>query len=328
LKKVHEGFSALDELALIAVPIALRDRFVVIDDIERKHASLSVDEVLGFVDEYSQNFGTRFLLILNSDQFSSPTDSSLWAAFREKVIEEELRFTPTPGEAFDIAVPDLNSPYRAMAKTAVDACGINNIRVIRQAYRLVVRLLGTAGDMPPAIQARTVPSIVLISALANKAIKDGPTLEYVAGYNRGSGDVVKRYLEQKGDASKEKAEDSTPAAWKVLLSKLGINSSDEFEELVVAFLCDGRHDAKAIEAIVHKRLGERVTARRFDGQVAELQVRAATLNRFSMLAGQSHLYVIKATCPATQPTRHHPNQPACVAPACFSWPDTASCAAG
>ena len=33
-----------------------------------------------------------------------------------------------------------------------------------------------------------------------------------------------------------------------------------------------------------KRLGERVTARRFDGQVAELQVRAAILNRFSMLA--------------------------------------------
>ena len=112
LKKVHEGFSALDELALVAVPVALRNRFVVVDDIERKHASLSVDEVLGFVDEYSQNFGTRFLLILNSDQFSAPTDSTLWAAFREKVVEEELRFTPTPGEAFDIAVPNLNSPYR------------------------------------------------------------------------------------------------------------------------------------------------------------------------------------------------------------------------
>lgn len=250
LEKVHKGFSALDELALVAVPVALRNRFVVIDDIERKHASLSVDEVLGFVDEYSQNFGTRFLLILNSDQFSAPTDSTLWTTFREKVVEEELRFTPTHGESFDIAVPNLDSPYRATARTAVDACGITNIRVIRQAYRLVVRLLGATGDMPLAIQARTVPSIVLISALANKAIKDGPSLEYVAGYNRGSSDFVRRYLGQEGDASKDKADDSTPAAWKVLLSKLGINSSDEFEELVVAFVCDGKHDAKAIEAIV------------------------------------------------------------------------------
>ncbi|MEJ8676967.1 IS5/IS1182 family transposase, partial [Chromobacterium amazonense] len=32
-----------------------------------------------------------------------------------------------------------------------------------------------------------------------------------------------------------------------------------------------------------KRLAERVTARRFDSQVAELQVRAAILNHFSML---------------------------------------------
>lgn len=250
LKKVHEGFSALDEIALVAVPVALRNRFVVVDDIERKHASLSVDEVLGFVDEYSQNFGTRFLLILNSDQLSASNDSELWAAFREKVVEEEFRFTSTPGEAFDIAVPNLNSPYRATARAAVDACGITNIRVIRQAYRLVIRLLGATKDMSLAIQARTVSSIVLISALANKAIKDGPTLEYVAGYNRSSSDFVRRLLGQEGDSSKDQAEDSTPAAWKVLLSKLGISSSDEFEELVVAFVRDGKHDAKAIEAII------------------------------------------------------------------------------
>ncbi|WP_261530891.1 hypothetical protein, partial [Burkholderia multivorans] len=191
-----------------------------------------------------------FLLILNSDQFSPSADGALWTAFREKVVEEELRFTPTPGEAFDIAVPALNSPYRAVARAAVDACGITNIRVIRQAYRLVVRLLGATEDMPDAIQARTVPSIVLISALANKAIKDGPTLEYVAGYNRDSSNFVRRYRGQEGDASKEKVEDATPAAWQVLLSKLGINAADEFEELVVAFVRDGRHDAKAIEAVV------------------------------------------------------------------------------
>ncbi|MBA4710050.1 P-loop NTPase fold protein [Aquitalea aquatica] len=250
LKKVHEGFSALDELTLVAVPVALRNRFVVVDDIERKHASLSVDEVLGFVDEYSQNFGTRFLLILNADQFSLSADTELWTTFREKVVEEELRFTPTPEEAFDIAVPDLTSPYRKMARTAVEACGITNIRIIRKAYRHVVRLLGETGDMPLAIQARTVPSIVLISAIANKAIKNGPTLEYVAGYNRGDGEFIKHYIEQKSDVSKESGEESTPAAWKVLLSKLGINSSGEFEELVVAFVRDGSHDANAVEAII------------------------------------------------------------------------------
>jgi hypothetical protein len=47
----------------------------------------------------------------------------------------------------------------------------------------------------------------------------------------------------------------------------------------------GYHRRSLVETKMYcfKLLGERVTARRFDGQVAELQVRAAILNRFSML---------------------------------------------
>ncbi|MDF0605743.1 transposase [Neisseriaceae bacterium TC5R-5] len=45
------------------------------------------------------------------------------------------------------------------------------------------------------------------------------------------------------------------------------------------------HRRSLVETKMHcfKRLGERVMARCFNGQVAELQVRAAILNRFSML---------------------------------------------
>ncbi|OHX19370.1 IS5 family transposase [Chromobacterium sphagni] len=47
----------------------------------------------------------------------------------------------------------------------------------------------------------------------------------------------------------------------------------------------GYHRRSLVETKMHgfKLLGERVTARCFDGQVAELQVRAAILSRFSML---------------------------------------------
>jgi hypothetical protein len=39
-------------------------------------------------------------------------------------------------------------------------------------------------------------------------------------------------------------------------------------------------------------LGERMTARRFDGQLAELQVHAAILNRFSMQGRPSTVAVV------------------------------------
>jgi hypothetical protein len=252
LKKVHEGFTALDEIALIGVPLALKNRLVVIDDIERKHAKLSVDEILGFVDEYSQNFGTRFLLILNSDRFLSVDDNSLWTVFREKVVEEELRFTPTAFEAFDIAVPDTNDPYRDVAREAINACGITNIRVIRQAFRLVHRLLDPKPDLHLDILKRTVPSIILIAALQNKAIRDGPSLDFVANYNNGSDLWLERYVVAKTGADLKKNQNVVPASWKLLLSKLGIKSADEFERLVVNYVRDGKHDSVAFDEVLRQ----------------------------------------------------------------------------
>jgi Cdc6-like AAA superfamily ATPase len=63
LESFHKGFSALNEIALLAVPAILKDKVIVLDDIERKHANLSVDEVMGFIDEFTQQHGSRIILI-------------------------------------------------------------------------------------------------------------------------------------------------------------------------------------------------------------------------------------------------------------------------
>ena len=250
LKKVHPAFTAVDELALVAVPAALRNQFVVIDDLERKHAALTVDEVLGFVDEYVERFGTRFLLILNSEKLSEDQDDALWTSFREKVIDDELRLSPTAVEAFDIAIPDPSAPYRKAVKNSIEACGLTNIRVIRLAYRMVIRLLGTTPELAAPIQARTVPSIVLIAAAYNKAIKDGPDLDFIANFNRGESAWLSRYLSNRNSQPDESSEQATPASWQLLMSSLHINSADEFEELVVAYVREGRHDTEAIKRVI------------------------------------------------------------------------------
>ncbi|MBX9297176.1 KAP family NTPase [Chromobacterium vaccinii] len=250
LKKVHPAFTAVDELALVAVPAALRNQFVVIDDLERKNAALTVDEVLGFVDEYVERFGTRFLLILNSEKLSEDQDDALWTSFREKVVDDELRFSPTAIEAFDIAVSDSNAPYRASVRAAVEACGLTNIRVIRLTYRLVTQLLGTTPELAPPIQARTVPSIVLIAATYNKAIKDGPDLDFIVSFNHGGSGGLDRYLSKTTSLPDESPEKATPAGWRLLMSSLHIDLADEFEELVVAYIREGRHDIEAIKRII------------------------------------------------------------------------------
>ena len=90
---VHPTLPLAAQLAEFAVPTLLRRKFIVIDDIERKREALSTDEVLGFIDDFVQNYGCRFLLILNSDKLS---DAAAWERYREKVIDEELRLETTP----------------------------------------------------------------------------------------------------------------------------------------------------------------------------------------------------------------------------------------
>ena len=57
----------MDEFALLAVPAMAREKFIVVDDIERKHEKLTIDEVLGFIDDFTRNYGCRILLILSTD---------------------------------------------------------------------------------------------------------------------------------------------------------------------------------------------------------------------------------------------------------------------
>lgn len=250
LKKVHPAWGAMDELALIAVPAALSGKFVVIDDIERKHAALSVDEILGFVDEYTQRFGTRMLLILNSGKLSGDGDDALWATFREKVVDEELRFCPTPVEAFDIAVLGSSFPFREAVRQAAEACGLTNIRIIRKVFRVVERLLGSRADLPVAVQARTIPSIVLLAATHHNAIKDGPDFDFVENFNRRGDEWLDRYLADKRPAEAAAEAAKPPAGWTLLMSKLSINSVDEFEELVIAYLKEGKHDVAEISKVI------------------------------------------------------------------------------
>ena len=85
LEGFHRGFGALNDLNLVFAPAILRQKLIVLDDIERKHEKLDIDEVLGFIDEFTQQHGCRFILILNSDQLAK---RDVWDLLREKVVDQ------------------------------------------------------------------------------------------------------------------------------------------------------------------------------------------------------------------------------------------------
>ncbi|MBV8633192.1 MAG: NTPase KAP [Burkholderiaceae bacterium] len=253
-KGFNSAFSALDEIALLAVPAILRNRLIVLDDIERKHKDLNIEEVMGFIDEFTQMYGARVVLILNDDQLE---DKDMWDKLREKVIDHELSLETTPEEACDIALKNVPSPHGALIHEAIKTCKVNNIRIIQKMIRVVGRLLSVRTELDEDVLRRVVPSTALLAAIHYKGLQEGPDFDYVLKFN--SMAYQMRQVGKKKALGEETDEDRAEAKWNQLMGDLGINSADEYEELVVDFLKSGLVDTAKTRTILDRYVAEKET---------------------------------------------------------------------
>lgn len=250
LEGLHKSFSALGalgEFAMLLTPAILKGKVIVLDDIERKHSMLSVDEILGFIDEFTQRHQARFVLILNTDLLK---DKLLWEILREKVLDVELKLETSPEEAFEIAIELTPSRHAASIKSSVVECGLTNIRIIRKVIRSVNNILGVHVGLSDAMLARVVPSTVLLSAIHYRGIEDAPPMEFVL--SAGSAKNWVRNLnmpEQEDDGSEEVRREGR---WKGLLNRLGILGCDEFEVLIADYLESGLFEVDSISQIIDR----------------------------------------------------------------------------
>ena len=237
LKGMHRSAEAIDDIALLTLPYALGNAFVVLDDIERKHNLLEIDEILGFIDEFTAKHGTRFLLILNTDKLG---DKAIWEKFREKVIHHEIALEITPDEAFDIANSKIPSTYAAAIKQANQVMGISNIRVLLKAISFIEKLFKNHGVLEDKVQKRFVPAAFLLCALHYKVLPEGPTVDYVLGFNS----LVETATAQKS------VDDEKTQRWSRLLHQLGLFRSDKFESEVATALNTGLMDYVILDEVI------------------------------------------------------------------------------
>ncbi|TVL21136.1 hypothetical protein AYI92_06470 [Shewanella xiamenensis] len=244
--------AAVNDINLLLIaPVLLKDKVIVIDDIERKHEKLGIDEVLGFIDEYSNQYGSRFVLILNDGQLSAKDEQkTLWATFREKVIDQEIKLSTSSDEACRIALELVPSKYFEAIKKASVKCSLTNIRVITKIILFINRIIGDRNLAEP-IQSRVVPSMVFFSAIHFRGLVDGPDFNFAL--NIGDPDWY-FYSKQEGD--EPSPEEIRESNWRTLMNELGIYGCDEFEKLLVDFLESGLLDGDLIESIIERYITE------------------------------------------------------------------------
>lgn len=244
LEGVHKSFGAINDIGLLLAPAVLSEKLIVLDDIERKHDNLDIDELLGFIDEFTQHFKTRFLLILNSDQLNR---RKVWETMREKVVDEELRLITSCDEAFEIAVGLAPSPWSTAIAEASKKCGLTNIRIVRKVIKAVNRVIGKRNRVSDAVLMRVVPPTVLLAAIHYKGIEDGPDLNFVLGFGQASVNLQHFLAIQEREQTEE---EKRQTLWRTFLQELGIGSCNEFELLVVEFLQSGLFDVSKLSALI------------------------------------------------------------------------------
>ncbi|QVM89341.1 hypothetical protein JYG34_15015 [Pseudomonas entomophila] len=232
---------ASEELILLSLPKLLKNRLVVIDDIERKHKSLELDEVLGFINEYAEQHKTRFLLLLSSENLK---DSETWKALHEKVIDLEISLNPSAKEAFDIAARDFEEPHIEDAKAIIEKLNITNIRVIKKTLTALETLLHPHFPLAPATIQKTYPSTLLLTAIHYRGISSGISHDYILKHNR-----LKKLISG-GSSTPPEAE------WDALLEKVGISSTDAYQTTVIDYLNTGITNRAAIEDYIKSQLND------------------------------------------------------------------------
>lgn len=259
LEGFHKVFAALNDIGLLVAPVMLRDRILVLDDIERKNDKLGIDEVLGFIDEFTRQHGSRVVLILNDDQIDK---REIWNVLREKVIDQELRLTTSAAEAFEIGSGFVNSQWAVQIQSAIEVCGVTNIRIIRKVIKAVDRILGDRQGLSAAVLSRVIPSTVLLASTHYKGIEDGPDFEFIlsieAERNAPYARTLNAYLggKETGEEKEETQEEKRKSRWKELLDRLRIYRCDEYERLVIEFLQSGLLSVEKLTAVIDRYVEE------------------------------------------------------------------------
>jgi hypothetical protein len=237
LIKRFTGYSAEDGV-LLWVSSLVKNKLIVIDDLERKHSSLHTDEVMGFLSEYSDSHGAQFLVLLNLEKL----EDELWNTLHEKVVDGEVVLDPSSSEAFDIAANGAVDGYIALARETCSKLKLTNIRVIRKVLRVLHKIAKIAGPANTAYD-RWVPSTVLLVASHYRGTENAPSFEYITSFNTFEHAVREVNQENQEDSEKE---------WAQLLTELGIQVSDEYEAYIYEYLQSGLMDEKGIENILER----------------------------------------------------------------------------
>jgi hypothetical protein len=160
-------------------PNSVRNSLICFDDFERQK-TLKSEEILGLIAELCEERGCKVALIF--DETKLEDKAVAYRAYREKVIDFEVRYAPSVDEAFSL-VFDSKFPNRELIRSNVSDLEITNIRILLKLYRLLSQINHVTTEVHPLVMSTLVTTSVLLCWCAYAPDETKPNIEDILKWN-------------------------------------------------------------------------------------------------------------------------------------------------
>lgn len=211
---------------------------VVIDDLERRGKNLEVKDVLGLVSLLKEQKDCKVVLLLNNGSNGMED----YSTYKEKVIDREITYNPTPEECASIAYSNDINLYKLLSRHTI-SLGIKNIRILKKIERFILALIPKINGDVETISNEVAHSLTLYcwSHYAFSTDGDVPSLEYISNIKN-----IYMYDEEEGEEKR----------WINTLLKYGYKKTNELDEVLIDMVKYGYIDTNRFQIQVGIRNNE------------------------------------------------------------------------
>ena len=221
---------------------------LVIDDVDRKGSQLQLESIIGFANSLAEHTEgrTKVIFVLNEEQFADD-DSALWSRLREKFIDNEFRFHPSPGELAGLFIDD--DSVRGLIGRIHTRLNTPNIRSMRKIQSMVHRLTDYLKSKQVGLDQSEVDHVVRCAAL------------YLhSGVPIIGEDLFRIYSKNWYVRDSDPPTEQEKSLYE-LMETIEFGPDSNLDPMCIAFFRDGAVDPELLSAFEKKRMDEQTRER-------------------------------------------------------------------
>ncbi|HEY9628925.1 MAG TPA: P-loop NTPase fold protein [Coleofasciculaceae cyanobacterium] len=144
---------------------ALQDQLICIDDLERRSANLSLNEVLGFIENLMEDKNCKVIIIYNEEKLKKDEESNrVLTEYREKIIDFEVNLDPSLIGNFRIGFgendPDEDIIFNYFVRARIR---VNNIRILKRIKLHLDKVRPAINSFLPEVRFKIINEVIFMT---------------------------------------------------------------------------------------------------------------------------------------------------------------------